>query len=146
MATILVVDDAPEFRALARLLAESRGMNVLQAADGPIALTILLRAQPDVMLLDVHMPAMNGLDVLATLRCNANLMRPKKVIVVSADGEDSLQHEALELGADGFLDKSRFCAAFLEETVASIERASSDSAIPTSGGVSSDQWRRANAA
>ncbi len=120
MSTILVVDDAPEFRALARLLAESRGINVLQAADGPIALTILLRAQPDVMLLDVHMPAMNGLDVLATLRGNRNLLRPRKVIVVSADGENALRQEALELGADGFLDKSRFCAAFLEDAIASL--------------------------
>lgn len=122
MATVLVVDDAAHFRAFARSLAESRGLSVLQAADGPIALTILLRAQPDVMLLDVHMPAMNGLDVLATMRSNPRLLRPRRIVVVSSAADEATRHDAIVLGADEFIDKPDFGAATLDAIVASLDR------------------------
>jgi CheY-like chemotaxis protein len=121
MATVLIVDDAPDFRSMARVLAESRGRNVLQACDGPVALTILLRAQPDLMLLDVHMPAMNGLDVLSTLRSNGRLLRPRRIVMVSADTDPGLRQDALELGADAFVDKVHFCAATIDEALSSLQ-------------------------
>ena len=68
MPTILVVDDEPAIRALVRAALSEHGYRVLEAADGAQALRLALSERPDLVLLDVALPGMSGLEVSRRLR------------------------------------------------------------------------------
>ena len=68
MATVLVADDEQDMRALLTKLLSRAGHNVIQSVDGRAAVDLAIAHQPDVILLDVSMPAMGGLEVLKKLR------------------------------------------------------------------------------
>src|SRR5262245_33218097 len=87
-STILVVDDSPtNLQVLVRTL-EGSGHRILAAKDGPTALDIARRAQPDLILLDVMMPGMDGFEVCRTLKADEKTRRIM-VIFLSALGEVS---------------------------------------------------------
>ena len=101
---ILVVDDNPlNVEPLCDLLA-AMGYRVDQALDGPTALRISRDRSPDLVLLDIMMPYVSGLDVLARLRELPN-RRSTPVIMLTAKGQDGDRTRALELGATDFLTK-----------------------------------------
>lgn len=102
MASILIVDDSPFSRRKMREILESAGHTVLEAGDGLAALERYGLEKPALVLLDMTMAGMHGLDVLAKLR---ELSPPAAVIVVSADIQEPVQREAREKGASGFLQK-----------------------------------------
>ena len=103
-STILVVDDSPtNLQVLTRTLA-STGHRILAAKDGPTALEIAKRTQPDLILLDVMMPAMDGFEVLRALKAQAET-RHTLVIFLSARGEVSDKVSGLELGAIDYITK-----------------------------------------
>lgn len=83
MATVLVADDERDIRAVLNTLLSSVGYDVLEAADGLTAIRIASQEQPDVILLDVSMPAVGGLEVLKWLRNNP-ATRSIPVILVTA--------------------------------------------------------------
>src|SRR3954453_2401560 len=84
---VLIVDDHPSFRATARVLLEAEGFDVVgEAADGASALTEAGRLQPEVVLLDVQLPAIDGFDVAARLTGNDN--SPVVILVSSRDSSD----------------------------------------------------------
>ncbi|MEX0786596.1 MAG: response regulator [Dehalococcoidia bacterium] len=70
MNTILVVDDEPAIRALVRATLESSGYRLLEAPDGVSALSIAQRERPDLVLLDIALPRVNGLDVCRRLKAD----------------------------------------------------------------------------
>ena len=99
---ILVVDDSSLARRRARGILEAGGYEVLEAEDGIAALERYFVDKPDLVMLDLVMKGMYGLDVLARLR----EMDPEaRVIVVSADVQTSSHQMAAEGGAAGFLVK-----------------------------------------
>jgi two-component system chemotaxis response regulator CheY len=99
---ILVVDDSGLARRRARSILEGAGYDVLEAEDGMAALEQYFVAKPDLVLLDLVMKGMYGLDVLAKLReMDANA----KVVVVSADVQTSSQELVTAAGASGFVIK-----------------------------------------
>jgi len=101
---VLIADDHTLFReGLSLLLAGEPDINVVgQAADGLEALSMAEALQPDIMLLDIRMPGMSGLEVLHTIRAKS----PKtKVLVLSGFFEEELLVEAFEHGAKGYLQK-----------------------------------------
>ncbi len=99
---ILVVDDDRALRhALTTLLAEA-GYTVVPAGDGPAALASLATAHADVMLLDLGLPGMGGLEVLARLRGLAS--RPR-VVVITADDTPGTLLEAIRGQVDGYVTK-----------------------------------------
>src|SRR5687767_1021319 len=99
---ILVVDDSGLARRRARGILESAGFEVIEAEDGIAALESYFVAKPDIVLLDLVMKGMYGLEVLARLR----EMDPSvRVVVVSADVQTSSHQMAAEAGAAGFLIK-----------------------------------------
>ena len=98
---ILVADDEAEIRDLLRLYLENSGYDVLEAADGLEALAILEKNHVDLAVLDVMMPALNGLHVLKKLRETSNI----PVLVFSAKDTDADKILGLNLGADDYLTK-----------------------------------------
>lgn len=99
--TILVADDETEIRELLRLYLEKDGYQVLEAADGKSALSLLEREQIDMALLDIMMPGMDGYHVLKKLRESSNM----PVMILSAKNHDTDKILGLDLGADDYLAK-----------------------------------------
>jgi|DewCreStandDraft_5_1066085.scaffolds.fasta_scaffold14526_3 two-component system cell cycle response regulator len=103
-ATILVVDDNDDNRGILSALLQARGYRVLEARDGPTALVLVERERPDVVLLDVMMPGMDGWEVCRTLKGHPTLGRTRVVMVTAKTAyEDKV--EALRCGADDYLEK-----------------------------------------
>jgi len=103
-ATILVVDDLPANRDLMARRLERSGFRVLTASSGPEALDVLKRVPVDLVLLDIMMPGMTGLDVLRTLRvARATATLPVVMVTAKTDSEDVV--EALSLGANDYVTK-----------------------------------------
>jgi phosphoserine phosphatase RsbU/P len=103
-STILVVDDSPtNLQVLVRTL-EGTGHRILAAKDGPTALEIARRTLPDLMLLDVMMPGMDGFEVCRVLKSQADT-RNTVVIFLSARGEVADKVSGLELGAIDYITK-----------------------------------------
>jgi two-component system chemotaxis response regulator CheY len=99
---LLLVDDSALARRSLRVILESDGFEVVEAEDGMTALERYFLEKPDLVLLDLVMKGMYGLDVLTKLR---QLDPSARVIVVTADVQDS-SHELVEqAGASGFISK-----------------------------------------
>jgi DNA-binding response OmpR family regulator len=96
MKTILVVDDEPKIVKLVRDYLERAGFGVRVAADGKMALSLARTEKPDLVLLDLGLPQMDGLDVTRELRKVSNV----PVIMLTARSEESDKLIGLELGAD----------------------------------------------
>lgn len=101
-AKILVVDDSGLSRRTARRILEEMGHEVQEAPGGAEALEQYFLNRPDLVLLDMVMQGLYGLDVLAQLR---QLDPSAKVIVVTADIQQSTQDQAKAAGASAFLNK-----------------------------------------
>ncbi|GAB4411814.1 MAG: hypothetical protein Kow00106_06230 [Anaerolineae bacterium] len=109
MASILIVDDSGLSRRILRRILESGGHTVTEATDGMSALEQYVLTKPQVVLLDLTMSDMHGLEVLARLR---DLDPHARIIVATADVQRSTQEMAMQAGASGFLSKP-----FEEQTV-----------------------------
>jgi DNA-binding response OmpR family regulator len=123
--TVLVVDDEPMLRNLLSHLLHLEGYKVLEAEDGLTALDVVANEQPDLVLLDVMLPARNGLDVLGDLRRTSDI----PVILVSARAEEADRVTGLRLGADDYVTKP-FSAAELSARVESVLRRSTTRRAP----------------
>jgi two-component system NtrC family sensor kinase len=100
---ILVVDDSSQIRAtLRRMILEPEGYEVLTAHDGQVGLDCALREQPDLVMLDVNMPRMTGLQVLAALQ-QAGYEWP--VILMTSHGSEEVAEQALRLGVRDYVRK-----------------------------------------
>ena len=100
----LVVDDSITVRRVTQRLLERNGMRVMTAKDGIDALTILQEHVPDVILLDIEMPRMDGYEVAAHVRADARLRDVPIVMITSRVGEKH-RARAIELGVNDYLGK-----------------------------------------
>src|SRR3990172_8512752 len=101
MATILGVDDEPKIGQLARDYLEHAGFTVLTAADGRTGLARAREDHPNLIVLDLRLPDLDGLDVTRTLRKDSSV----PIIMLTARGEESDKLVGLELGADDYIVK-----------------------------------------
>ena len=101
MKTILVVDDEPKIVQLARDYLEHAGFAVISAPDGPTALHAARSSQPDLIVLDLGLPQLDGLDVTRSIRRDSNV----PIIMLTARSEETDKLIGLELGADDYLTK-----------------------------------------
>ena len=104
MTTILVVEDDQDIRFLLSETVSDLGYDVLEAADGGAGFRRAIEEHPDLILLDVMMPVMDGFQVLAKLKEHAET-HPMPVIMVSARGQEQDIMRAMRGGAWGFVIK-----------------------------------------
>ncbi|EFO81014.1 PAS/PAC sensor hybrid histidine kinase [Oscillochloris trichoides DG-6] len=102
---VLVVDDDRYVRPVLVRLLQRHGFRVTNVADGLTALTIIEQARPDVVLLDVKMPGIDGTEVLRRIKENPLTAMTRVIILTANDLGESLQSQVLRLGADGYLEK-----------------------------------------
>ncbi|WP_243301545.1 response regulator [Geothrix oryzisoli] len=98
---VLLVEDEPQMRRFLRVALESGGYRYLEAASGQEGLTLAVQHRPDVILLDLGLPDMDGLDLMTRLREWSRV----PVIVISARGQETDKVGALDVGADDYLTK-----------------------------------------
>jgi DNA-binding response OmpR family regulator len=122
---VLVVDDEPMLRNLLSRLLRMEGYDVIEAEDGLIALDLVAARDPDLVLLDVMLPARDGLDVLGDLRRTSEV----PVILVSALGEEADRVLGLKMGADDYVVKP-FSAAELSARIESVLRRAQQRGTP----------------
>jgi two-component system alkaline phosphatase synthesis response regulator PhoP len=101
MKTILVVDDEPKIVALARDYLEHAGFAVIAAGDGPAALALARSRRPDLVVLDLGLPGLDGLDVARALRRDSDV----PILMLTARTDEADRIAGLELGADDYVSK-----------------------------------------
>ena len=118
MTRVLVVDDDPPSLKMTAYLFQEEGYEVLTAEDGRQALDLIEREEPDLIVLDVMMPHVDGLEVCRRVRQHRNV----PIIILSAKGETSDRVTGLELGADDYLAKPFEPSELLARVKALIRR------------------------
>jgi len=102
MSKLLIVDDETDIREFAKRFFTKRDIEVFTAGNGKEALEIVEKHNPDLILLDVNMDEMSGVEVLKTLRENKNEV---KVIMVTGVEDEDVINEANSLGVKGYIHK-----------------------------------------
>src|SRR5512138_648179 len=102
---ILIAEDDPDVLHLYARYAERRGHTALLAHDGAEALVVATAELPDLVLLDVAMPKLDGRDVLRQLKASDRTRGIPVLVVTASGGEQSLRTMLVELGADDVLEK-----------------------------------------
>jgi CheY-like chemotaxis protein len=100
--TILVVDDFDDTRLMMRLWLEKRGYRVVEASDGVEALEVARRESPDLVIMDIEMPQMNGLTATRHIREEEHL-RNVPIVAVSAYGAEHWRDRAIEAGCNEYV-------------------------------------------
>lgn len=99
---ILIVDDEMEICNVLRTFCQKQGYQVVTCTDGGGAIALVTQERPHVVLLDMKMPGISGVEVLRILREKHSAV---KILVISAVKDDGVIQETLRLGADGYLTK-----------------------------------------
>jgi two-component system KDP operon response regulator KdpE len=98
---VLVVDDDPQIRKLVKVNLEARGYRVMEAGNGAEALSAFRHDTYDLVILDLVMPEMGGIDVCTQIRERSDV----PIIVLSAHNQEEMKVQALDAGADDFVTK-----------------------------------------
>ena len=104
MTTVLIVDDEPAIVQLVRVTLESSRVRVLEASDGATAIDRAIRLRPDLILLDVDLPDVSGLDVCRRLKREEAMAQTKIVMLTAAAQQDDVAR-GFAAGADQYLTK-----------------------------------------
>ena len=136
--TVLVVEDDPSLRLGLQKALRSAGFRVRVANTGPEGMEAALAERPDLVLLDVMLPGMNGFEICEELRrCDADL----PIILVTAKGEEQDKVRGLRLGADDYVVKPFGVSELLARVDAALRRrriAEADAAVVSFGDVTID--------
>jgi CheY-like chemotaxis protein len=114
MKRILIADDRPPSRELIREILEMAGYEVVEAADGAEALEMARRLSPDLILLDIEMPALSGFRVVEELRKDARFAATP-VVALTAGAMQGDREKALQAGFTGYISKPVRLAALRAE-------------------------------
>jgi DNA-binding response OmpR family regulator len=125
--TLLIIEDEPELVRVLRSYLEQAGYNVLYALRGDTGLTLWEDKHPDLVILDLNLPGMDGLDVARRIRQKETQRTPILMLTARADETDQLI--GLELGADDYIAKPFSPRIVVARVKALLRRA--DTAIPT---------------
>ena len=130
--TVVIADDCAEFRRVLRSTLQTKGFHIVaEASDGLEAVARATELQPDLVLLDIHMPNLNGLDAAVQIRS----MAPKsRILFVSLNTDPDIVQSAMRDGAAGYLWKSNISCQLvpaIEATLAGRTFVGLDSARDT---------------
>jgi len=125
-ATILVVDDEPQIRRVLRATLSSNGYDVIEAKNGQEAIEMVIRERPDLILLDVNMPDMSGLEACSKIR----LSFEGPIIMVTVRNSEHDKVVALDLGADDYVVKPFAIGELLARIRAALRRSTSEEPLP----------------
>jgi DNA-binding response OmpR family regulator len=117
--TVLVVDDEPRLRRLVRQILEAAGFAVLEAGGGQQAVEAVAERRPDLVLLDVLMPGLDGMEACRRIRAFSDV----PVVMVTALADEAALVRGLGLGADEYLTKPFRPRALLAHVRAVLRRA-----------------------
>ena len=112
--SILIVDDEADLLEMLRYNLEREGFRVITAVDGVEGIERARTEDPDLIVLDIMMPKMNGIEVCQAIRCDASLHK-KPVIMLTARTEDRDYIEGLDVGADIYLGKPVSIRVFISQ-------------------------------
>jgi two-component system, OmpR family, alkaline phosphatase synthesis response regulator PhoP len=138
--TVLIVDDEPRIVEVARDYLEHAGFAVLTAADGPSALKTARSRKPDVIVLDLGLPGLDGLDVARTLRHESSV----PIVMLTARDDELDRVLGLEIGADDYVTKPfspRELVARIRAILRRVDRRDEPSDRIEAGGVTIDLAR-----
>ena len=127
---LLVVDDDQEVLRMVNRLFELEGYDVVTAADGKSAMALLEEHEPDLIVLDIMMPELNGFQVLDLVRQSSDI----PIIMLTARSEVTTLHNALALGADDYVKKPFHTRELLARVRAKLRRGGSDVSPPVASG------------
>lgn len=114
---VLHIEDQPPNRRLVRKILEAKGYEVTDAADGLIGIELACSSQPDLILIDINIPHLNGYEVVTRLRAEPHLA-DTPIVAITAEGDRT---RALALGFDGFIVKPLQVATFARDLRGFIE-------------------------
>jgi DNA-binding response OmpR family regulator len=140
MKTVLVVDDEPKIVQLARDYLEHAGFAVVTAGDGRAALAAIRTRRPDLVVLDLALPELDGLDVTRAIRSDSNL----PIVMLTARDDELDKLLGLELGADDYITKPfspRELVARVRAVLRRSDRAREPSDVIRASGVTLDVAR-----
>ena len=123
--TILVVDDEPQIRRVMRATLSAQGYTILEAANGEAALEQFRRERPDLILLDINMPGVDGLETCRQIRATSSV--PIIVLTVRSSEKDKVH--SLDAGADDYVTKPFGMEELLARIRAALRRTSSAEAL-----------------
>lgn len=126
MARVLIVDDEPNIREVVGLYLSRDGHDVVSATDGEEALAVFRESEPDLVVLDLMLPKLSGLEVCRRMRA----VRKVPLIMLTARGEEEERVLGLSLGADDYVAKP-FSPRELAARVAAVLRRVEESSGPT---------------
>ncbi len=104
MSKVLVVDDDREIRDLVSKLLQARGHSVVTAENGQLGVQSARESQPDLIIMDLNMPVMDGFKATALLKSEATT-KDVPVLILSAEHADGNRDAIYEVGCDGFISK-----------------------------------------
>ncbi|MBN6033430.1 response regulator [Amycolatopsis sp. 195334CR] len=136
MSTVLVVDDEPQIVRALRINLSARGYKVITAHDGSAALRAVAETKPDVVVLDLGLPDMDGNEVIAGLRGWTTV----PIIVLSARGDSADKVAALDAGADDYVTKPFGMDELLARLRAAVRRSAVTGAEDGSAVVETDAF------
>jgi CheY-like chemotaxis protein len=119
--TVLIVDDIPVNIILLKTMLARTNVKILTAVNGQQALDLVRELKPNVVLLDIQMPAMNGLEVLKEIKSDPDL-KSTAVIMVSAYTSPEDIEQSMNLGASGFIKKPVIMDILLSTVTAELDK------------------------
>jgi CheY-like chemotaxis protein len=119
--TVLIVDDIPVNIILLKTMLARINVQILTAVDGGQALETVRKLKPELVLLDIQMPVMNGLDVLKEMK-NSPELKDIPVIMVSAYTSPEDIEQSMSLGASGFIKKPVIMDILLSSVTSELDR------------------------
>ena len=118
--SILIVEDDPQNMYLARFLLERAGYVVSEAKDGAAGVTAALKGEPDLVLMDILLPEIDGLE--ATRRIRRDSDRPMTIVALTALSMKGDREAILDAGCDGYISKPIDPDTFVEKVEAFLDR------------------------
>ena len=142
MSKILIAEDNAINRELFRELLETRGHTVVEACDGQEALQMIEQAQPDILLLDIGMPVLDGFAVVRAIRENPGVAA-LPVLAVTAYAMQGDRERILSSGFDGYLSKPINAKSLAEELERLLSERDARNTVPKRSPAESNRKKRA---